>query len=413
MDQKRNSSSVDAEDRLTPLPFDRVGVPGGRAAHSPAYRNNNFGFDSDSALENQRIVHELRSLLIEVIGRSELSMAAAGQDLLILGHLRKIQRSSLKAHALVGQLPRGAGGPTRALRTVDIGELVRQCEAGLRKLLSVDATLEIRCKSSAMPMRIDPISLEDILFAFTAVSMTGFEAPVAIEIEVDAPSLVAGQSQQGLISLLCSTQSTSGSLTHSNGYQRMGVGEARASTPIMLNTSSAAQMVSSCGGSLAVDYMPGTKLSLLISLPKSDEKLEDLPLRDASGFLPMGTETVLVVQQEAITRETICHLLGAQGYTVLESASYEEALSLASDLKPGGLVLLITDLMGSPSRDATEDCQSGRFGPNVRQLFTSTYVNAGADASHLRHPLGAFVESPFTPRSLLCKVREVLDRDPR
>ncbi|MCH7565706.1 MAG: hypothetical protein IH968_17985 [Gemmatimonadetes bacterium] len=180
----------------------------------------------------------------------------------------------------------------------------------------------------------------------------------------------------------------------------------------MLDTSAAAEMVSTCGGSLTVDHIPGTKLSLFIKLPKSDEALEELPLRDAAGFLPMGTETVLVVQQEPITRETICHILGAQGYAVLEAASYEEALNLASNLDPGRLALLITDRVGSTRRGVSEDSQPGGLEPNVRQLLTSTYVEAGAGASHSTQTLGAFVESPFTPRSLLCKVREVLDRDP-
>ena len=138
-----------------------------------------------------------------------------------------------------------------------------------------------------------------------------------------------------------------------------------------------------------------------------------MPLLDASGFLPMGTETVLVVQREPISRETICHILGAQGYTVLEAASYEEALDLASDLEPGRLVLMIADMVGSTLWGASDESESGPIGLSVRRLFTSTYVEAGADISRLTHPHEAFVESPFTPRSLLSRVREVLDRDPR
>ncbi|MCH7624583.1 MAG: hypothetical protein IIC83_01535 [Chloroflexi bacterium] len=413
MDQKRNSSSVDAEDKLTPLPFDRIGLPEGRATHLPNDRQNGFHIDDDSGQGARRIVRELKSILSEVIGQSDLGMTLAGQDLLLCGHLRKIQRSSLNARALLGQLPQGAGGLTRVVRTVDVGELVRRCEAGLRTLLSVDATLEIRCASSVMPARIDPISLENVLFEFAAVSLMGFESPVAIEIEVSAPCFEAGQGRQGSISLLCSAKSASESPTHSNGSKRMEFGAQRESKPIMLDTSSAAELVSTCGGSLAVDYTPGARLSLLISLPKSDGDLEELPLLDASGFLPMGTETVLVVQREPISRETICHILGAQGYTVLEAASYEEALDLASDLEPGRLVLMIADMVGSTLWGASDESESGPIGLSVRRLFTSTYVEAGADISRLTHPHEAFVESPFTPRSLLSRVREVLDRDPR
>ena len=77
------------------------------------------------------------------------------------------------------------------------------------------------------------------------------------------------------------------------------------------------------------------------------------------------------------------------------------------------LVLMIADMVGSTLWDASDESKSGPIGLSVRRLFTSTYVEAGADISRLTHPHGDFVESPFTPRSLLSKVREVLDRDPR
>lgn len=220
MDQKRNSSSVDAEDSLKVPPFDRVGLPEGRATHSPNCRQNGFRIDDESGQGAQRIVRELKSILSEVIGQSDLGMTVAGQDLLLCGHLRNIQRSSLNARALLGQLPQGARGLTRVVRTVDVGELVRRCEAGLSTLLSVDATLQIRCASSVMPARIDPIGLENVLFEFAAVSLMGFESPVAIEFEVSAPRFEAGQSRQVSISLLCSARLASESPPPSKRVQK-------------------------------------------------------------------------------------------------------------------------------------------------------------------------------------------------
>ncbi|MCH9010638.1 MAG: efflux RND transporter permease subunit, partial [Chloroflexi bacterium] len=80
MDQKRNSSSVDAEDRLTLLPFDRVGLPEGRATHSPNCRQNGFRIDDESGQGAQRIVRELKSILSEVIGQSDLGMTVEGLE---------------------------------------------------------------------------------------------------------------------------------------------------------------------------------------------------------------------------------------------------------------------------------------------------------------------------------------------
>lgn len=382
------------------------------ATPSTSLRENSFPVDREERPEAQRIVRQLKNLLSDLIGQSELTLMVADQDLLISGNLRQIRRASLNACALLGQLSQGVDDRARVFRTVDIGELVRQCESGLRSLLPVDSTLEVRCASEIMPVRIDPISLEHILFEFAAVSLANFDAPVAIEIEVGGPSAEVGCSQQVVISLLCSRRGETENWVGSNGHQRPDVGAKRDSAPLVLDTSAATEMILASGGSLNVEFVPGTNLSLLVTLPRSDEDLEELPVRDAAGFLPMGTETLLVVQPEPITREALCHILGAQGYTVLEAARNEEALALAGDLEPGKLALLIADSVGSMCRGASEDSELGRLQPNVRRLYTSTYIQAGEDASNLAQSHEAFVDSPFTPRSLVCKVREVLDREP-
>ena len=73
---------------------------------------------------------------------------------------------------------------------------------------------------------------------------------------------------------------------------------------------------------------------------------------------------------------------------------------------------MIADAVGSLREGLADDGELGNIQSNVRRLFTSRYVDAGADVSLLTHTNGDFVDSPFTPRSLVCKVREVLDRNP-
>ena len=279
-------------------------------------------------------------------------------------------------------------------------------------LLPYGATLEVRCPGVVMPARVDPIILEKILSQFLASSLTGFDATGAIEIEVGWRSTGAELNQQVAISIACNTFGELDTSTQANEPDRVDVGAERESTSIALDISAATDMLSSCGGSLCVDYMPGRRHSLLVTLPRSGDDLEELPLRDASGFLPMGTETVIVVQREATTREAVCHILGAQGYTVLEAASNGEAVEMAWNLEPGETALVVAEFIDSIGRGASEGSELGRLRSNVRHLYTSAYVDAGTDAPLLTEADGDFVDSPFTPRSLVHKVREVLDREP-
>src|SRR5256885_16723039 len=82
---------------------------------------------------------------------------------------------------------------------------------------------------------------------------------------------------------------------------------------------------------------------------------------------PRGTETVLVVDDEAPVRAMTGYMLGALGYRALEAATTEEAVRLAGG--PHGRVhLLLTDVrMGGGGGPALTAALEGRD-PGLRVL---------------------------------------------
>jgi two-component system cell cycle sensor histidine kinase/response regulator CckA len=95
------------------------------------------------------------------------------------------------------------------------------------------------------------------------------------------------------------------------------------------------------------------------------------------------------------------------GYTVLDAASGEDALSRA-DAFPGTIHLLLTDVI-MPAMNGRDlaDCLTIRR-PDLRVLFVSGYTeNVISDRSVL-DPDVAYLQKPFTPESLGAKIRRVL-----
>jgi CheY-like chemotaxis protein len=104
-------------------------------------------------------------------------------------------------------------------------------------------------------------------------------------------------------------------------------------------------------------------------------------------------------------------VLEAGGYKLLVAGDGAEALSLA-DLYGGPIHLLVTDVVMPHMGGATLAARLAQMRPETRVLYMSGYTD---DALAHRGVIGAdvaFLEKPFTPDSLLRKVREVLDAPP-
>jgi DNA-binding response OmpR family regulator len=121
-----------------------------------------------------------------------------------------------------------------------------------------------------------------------------------------------------------------------------------------------------------------------------------------------GYETLLVVEDDDSLRNLTKAILEARGFRVLLASNPDEVESV---LRDGGeaIDLLLTDVV-MPVKSGREiadmvlkDC------PDVKVLYMSGYTSdtilhhgvMGADL--------AFIQKPFTPASLVAKIRKVLD----
>ncbi len=101
-------------------------------------------------------------------------------------------------------------------------------------------------------------------------------------------------------------------------------------------------------------------------------------------------------------------MLEAQGYTVLEAQSAEEAYALAERF-PGQARLLVTDIVmtGSSGRELARQILASW--PDTKVLYVSGYVERNVGGDNGLEPGAHFLQKPFTPDALVRKVREVLD----
>lgn len=127
--------------------------------------------------------------------------------------------------------------------------------------------------------------------------------------------------------------------------------------------------------------------------------------------LPKGTETVVLVEDNALFLQSISAILGALGYNVLPVSEAKEAIRLAQEF-PGPLHLLLTDVVmpGMNGRDLAHAFQSAW--PGIKCLFMSGYTADIISRQGILHEGLQFIQKPFSSQEIANKIRSVLDAGP-
>jgi CheY-like chemotaxis protein len=162
-------------------------------------------------------------------------------------------------------------------------------------------------------------------------------------------------------------------------------------------------VVKQSGGSIYVYSEEGRGTTFKIYLPATAGEIEAAAAPD--GAAVRGTETIMVVEDDEGVRDLVRIMLETKGYNVLAVAGAEEAERLCTD----EVDLLLTDVVMPEVNGRALAERLSLTSPSMRILFMSGY----SDEAVYRHgeisPNAAFIEKPFTDRTLARKVRDVLD----
>jgi CheY-like chemotaxis protein len=123
--------------------------------------------------------------------------------------------------------------------------------------------------------------------------------------------------------------------------------------------------------------------------------------------VPGGTETILLVDDEAIIRNLGRTILQRYGYRVLLAEDGLEALQVyRQHAEPIDLVILDLVMPRLSGHDTLRQLQ--QLDPRVRVLFSSGY-SAEQVTETIQDGVLGFVHKPYRPQELAQKVRGILD----
>jgi CheY-like chemotaxis protein len=162
-------------------------------------------------------------------------------------------------------------------------------------------------------------------------------------------------------------------------------------------------------GYVTVYSEPGRGTTFKVYLPRVEEPLErpDAPSSSSGLAVPRAVETVLLVEDETALRTMIQEILEEAGYTVLSSASPEEAIAAAQS-HPGPVHLLLSDVVMPRMGGRDLAAQVSALRPGLRVLYMSGYTDEAIVHHGMLDAGMHFLQKPFTSDDLLGRVRDLL-----
>jgi signal transduction histidine kinase len=163
-------------------------------------------------------------------------------------------------------------------------------------------------------------------------------------------------------------------------------------------------IVAEAGGSMSVYSEEGLGTTFRLYLPAADGEADSTAPETAS--VPVGQgQTVLLVEDEPAVLELTARILRSSGYVVLEAATFDAALALAT---AHDFQLLLTDSVMPHMSGPVLAEQIGKLRPGRPVLYMSGYSPGVIGPRGILEKGAAFVQKPFNRRVLLEKVHAVL-----
>ena len=169
--------------------------------------------------------------------------------------------------------------------------------------------------------------------------------------------------------------------------------------------------VKQSGGYVEIDSAIGRGTTVSLYLPAVEGVEPDSEADNGAGVLadlPVGSETVLIVEDDAKVRDFIVQTLSRLGYRTFEASSGPTALSVLE--QTSGIELLFTDIVMPGGMNGFELAATAaeRY-PRIRVLFMSGYSFDEKARDGMLEKGFDLIAKPFTRHDVARKIRAVLE----
>lgn len=359
------------------------------------------------------MAHDFNNLLTAIIGYGQLLYDEIASEDPKREILEEILNAASRAAGLTGQLLSFSRKNPVKLEVLDLNLIVNEMEGMIDRLIGEDIEFSRDMEEKELNVRVDSTQLQQVILNLIVNARDAM--PRGGKLTMATEKVVIGDKEKHKI-----PYSRTGDFACLSVIDT-GVGMERKSirkifdpfyttkrTGTGLGLSVVHGIINKLKGWINVESMPGEGTTFKIYLPLSDErKTEKGKEITAISDLKGKGESILVVEDEEVTRKFIAKILRANGYSVLEAESIEEATE-TFNRNQNEIKMIFSDVVlsdGSGLEFAEGIIAKDK---NIKILLSSGYIDEKAELSRITEKEFEFLEKPYNGQELSRKIREVL-----
>lgn len=364
------------------------------------------------------VAHDFNNLLTVILGNGDIIVETVGDNRIAANAARLLLMAAERASALTDRLLAFARRQPLAPRPVDVGALVSETRELLARTLGERIEVRVATDAAGVQAMVDPGQLETALLNLALNARDAM--PDGGVMTIETRSVTVGpdfaESHPGLEPgpyVLLSVTDT--------GHGMDRTVRSKAFEPFFttkepgrgsgLGLSMVYGFLRQSGGHAEIISAPGEGTTVQLYLPGHPHAAAAGPDRIISAPVPVGTERLLLVEDDALVREHVATTLASLGYRVHAVADGDEAEALATRSAP--FALLITDVVLPGPLNGRALAEKLRVRqPGLKVLFISGYPEDEILRRDGAAALGAsLLQKPFRRQDIAIRVRTTLDAD--
>jgi PAS domain S-box-containing protein len=335
-----------------------------------------------------------------------------------LKDVEQIQLAAERATLLTHQLLSFARREVVQARALSLNSAITRMEQILRRTIGEQIELVIRLAPSLPMVMADPGQIEQIVLNLAINARDAMPKGGTLSIDTMARGITGNESSATGVpagSYACFRVGDTGvgmsAEVRDHAFEPFFTTKPRGEGS-GLGLATVYGIVSQSGGYTKIysDEGVGTSITILLPAATQDATRDRHDEGADHPESPVGTGTILVVDDEAALLEVTRRILTRNGYTVVTASSGAQAIEIAAS-HVGPIDLVLTDVIMPTMQGPTVANEVRKLRPGVRVLFMSGHAQPVLEAEAVLGTEFLLVEKPFDQATLLENVRKVLDRD--